>query len=220
MAVTADQATAMAFLSLEACDNSVTAQEILNGNDWTALSASQLGLGPSYFDANGFFEVEHTQALVAIKGDTIALAIRGSDEAPEDFEAALHDQFNRPDLDLYGSDTLTHIEQLLFFDAATGSTHSIDVSSLIDLAAGTTAGGEASDGQQDPAGDGPSGNETSTALGAGQTIAGWDRHRHGQLHRALLRLLDRQRRRRHLPGHPHRQRRYRRRQRRRGAPLR
>ncbi|MFH1346539.1 MAG: hypothetical protein ABIL01_35910 [Pseudomonadota bacterium] len=64
----------------------------------------------------------------------------------------------QPDFNLHGSDTLTNIEQLEFFDPTTG-TRTIQVSSLLDLSAGTQPGGTASDGHVTGIGGGASGND-------------------------------------------------------------
>jgi hypothetical protein len=112
MPITADQATTMAFLSWTAYDYSydvvvnsqfinhvqVSAKQNLRDSGWTALGWADLNptgssnsLPVNAFDADGFYDDGPAAALVAVKGDTLTVAIRGANE-PADFDAALHDQ--------------------------------------------------------------------------------------------------------------------------------
>src|SRR5262245_45815921 len=100
-------AQASAFLSWAAYSYSHNVQDPIDGHittiahsvadnllnsGWTALTNVELGLPTADFNAQGFFDVDHTQAIVVVKGSTIALAIRGSDDLlpPNDWVAALN----------------------------------------------------------------------------------------------------------------------------------
>src|SRR4051812_26149635 len=65
----------------------VSAQQNLQGSSWTALGWSDLNpsgisnpLPANSFDLDGFYVNSPAAALITIKGDTIAVAIRGANE--------------------------------------------------------------------------------------------------------------------------------------------
>jgi len=91
----------MAYLSRLAYDDQkVNVQNVFNqdGSGWTALTWSDLDpagtvnpLPSDAFDSDGFYGNANAAALVAVKGDTLTIAIRGSNSS-EDYSDALHDQ--------------------------------------------------------------------------------------------------------------------------------
>ena len=102
MALTPDQVAEMAYLSWLAYDDQhCDVQTVIDqdGGGWTALGRSELDpagtanpLPAGAFDSDGYYVDGNAAALVAVKGDTLTVAVRGSDESA-DYSDALHDQF-------------------------------------------------------------------------------------------------------------------------------
>lgn len=101
MALTSDQVAEMAYLSLIAYnDRGIDVQKAFNqdGSGWTALTYDDLDpaaianpLPSDSFNSHGYYVDSNAAALVAVKDDTLTVAIRGSDQN-SDFSDALHDQ--------------------------------------------------------------------------------------------------------------------------------
>ena len=101
MALTSNQVADMAYLSWLAYDDqkaNVQAAFNHDGSGWTALTQADLDpagsadpLPGDAFDSDGYYENGNAAALVAVKGDRLTIAVRGSNSS-SDYSDALHDQ--------------------------------------------------------------------------------------------------------------------------------
>ncbi len=79
MQLSPETASEMAWLAAAAYDEGVTLAEQLAPHNWTPLNASSLGISGLYFDSHGYYSLLNAQGFAAVRGDTLAIAFRGTE---------------------------------------------------------------------------------------------------------------------------------------------